>query len=93
MPTEKHRVNVTVEDWMWDAIEDFRYTERLSSKSQAAVELMRRALQNVNSTGSLDKELRDRDQAVNDQLANCRKPPDLQNKKTALPVHKEDGGR
>ena len=44
MPTEKRRISITVEDWMWDAIEDYRYEKRLISKSAAAVNLISDAL-------------------------------------------------
>lgn len=44
MPTDKHRINVTVEDWMWDAVEDYRYHQRLISKANAVVRLMEQAL-------------------------------------------------
>ena len=45
MPTEKHRIAVTVEDWLWDAVEDYRYQRKLTSKSQAAVELIEKGLE------------------------------------------------
>lgn len=54
MPTEKHRINITVEDWMWDAIEDYRYRNRLASKSQAVVQMVEQVL-NANSEETVDK--------------------------------------
>lgn len=57
MPTDKHRINITVEDWMWDAIEDYRYQHRLTSKSQAVVQMIEQVLkvaaeQNINKSES-----------------------------------------
>ena len=44
MPTRKQRISITVDEWMWDAVEDYRYQKRLNSKSQAAVRLIEDAL-------------------------------------------------
>ncbi len=45
MPTEKPRYCITVDDEMLKEIDDFRFGNRYSSRSQATLELIRLGLQ------------------------------------------------
>lgn len=40
MPTDKRRLTIITEDWMWDAIERFRHEHHIMSMSRAASELV-----------------------------------------------------
>lgn len=45
MPTQKNRIVVTVDDWMWEAVENYRHSQRLISKSKAAIKLIEKGLE------------------------------------------------
>lgn len=40
MPTDKKRISVTVEDWMYDLLEDYRRNNQLVSMSSAIVRIV-----------------------------------------------------
>lgn len=40
MPTEKRRLTIVVDDWMWDSMESYRHERRLMSMSKVATELI-----------------------------------------------------
>lgn len=45
MPTEKPRYSITVDDEMLKEIDDFRFSNRYNSRSQATLELIRLGLE------------------------------------------------
>lgn len=47
MATEKPRFTVIVDDEMFQAIEDFRFENRYPSRSAAALELIRRGIEEI----------------------------------------------
>lgn len=47
MATEKPRFTVIVDDELFQAIEDFRYENRYPSRSAAALELIRRGIEQI----------------------------------------------
>lgn len=55
MPTEKHRINVTVDDWLWDAVEKYRNDKHLMSMSAAAIDLMNLGLNASNQDHVLEQ--------------------------------------
>ena len=40
MPTDKRRLAIITEDWMWDAVEHYRHEHHIMSMSKAAAELV-----------------------------------------------------
>ena len=40
MPTDKRRLTIITDDWLWDAIERFRHEHHIMSMSKAASELV-----------------------------------------------------
>lgn len=47
MATNKPRYTVSVDDELFQAIEDFRYSHRYQTRSEATVELIRRGLEQL----------------------------------------------
>lgn len=47
MPTKRPRYTVSVDDDMFQKIEDFRFENRFSTRSEATVELIKRGLQSL----------------------------------------------
>lgn len=45
MATKKHRYMISVDDGMFEAIEDFRFERRFSTRSEATSELIRLGLE------------------------------------------------
>ena len=53
MPTEKPRYSITVDDELFQKIEDFRYENRFPSRSEATLELIRLGLEALKEKGLL----------------------------------------
>lgn len=47
MATDKHRYTVSVDEEMFQQIEDFRFEQRYQTRSQATVELIRLGLESL----------------------------------------------
>ena len=47
MPTKRPRYTVSVDDDMFKKIEDFRFENRFSTRSEATVELIKRGFQSL----------------------------------------------
>lgn len=47
MATDKPRFSITVDDWMYKALEDFRHEAGLSSRSQAAVVMIEKGFESI----------------------------------------------
>ena len=44
MPTDKPRFSITIDDELFKRLEDYRFENRCSNRSQAVVELIRQSL-------------------------------------------------
>ena len=47
MATEKPRYSITVDNDLFEQIEDFRFSNRFQTRNQATVELIRRGLEDL----------------------------------------------
>lgn len=52
MATKKQRYMISVNDDMFDAIENFRFTNRFQTRSEATTELIRLGLEQIKKQGS-----------------------------------------
>lgn len=53
MPTNKPRYTVIVDDELFEAIEDYRYVNRIPSRSEASVALIRLGIQALKEKAAL----------------------------------------
>lgn len=59
MSTDKPRYSITVDEEMFEKIEDFRFANRFQTRNQATIELIRLGLEKVNKNNkpnNADKE-------------------------------------
>ena len=55
MATDKPRYTVSVDNELFQQIEDFRFEHRFQTRSEATVELIRLGLEHLNQEGGLKK--------------------------------------
>lgn len=56
MATEKPRYSITVDDDLFQQIEEFRFTNRFQTRNQATLELIRLGLEALNNERKNDSE-------------------------------------
>ena len=67
MPTKKPRFIVTVDEDLFDQIEDFRFENRYQNRNAAMIELIRAGLK-VNEERDEEREVHQREETKNDDL-------------------------
>lgn len=56
MATEKPRYSITLDDELFQEVEDFRFQHRFQTRSQATIELIRLGLEALKEKNSTDSE-------------------------------------
>lgn len=58
MATDKHRYTVSVDDELFQKIEDFRFNRRFQTRSEATTELIRLGLEELKKRGNHSSSLK-----------------------------------